>query len=223
MNEDIHEVIEIARPVTLAEDAKGIQAYIDAMEITDQASYDNMVKAVQTVKVLLTKIVEHHADMKKKADAAHKAICKAESDLTRPLVEAEKAGKKKITARDTAQENIRLEAEAKLRREAQEREDKERLKLAAKLEKKGDEAGAMAVLDAPSAVPLIYLPVAPKNKNVTYREEWGGYEVLDFAAIPDEFKTLDEQKARKYGIAMKGDAKVNGLRFFSVKRPVVKK
>jgi len=116
-----------------------------------------------------------------------------------------------------------LEREVALRKAAQEKEDKERLRLAEKLEKKGDEVAAMAVLDAPSAVPLIHVAAAPKVDGVTYKKVWGAYEVLDFAAIPDEFKMLDEKKARKYGEAMKGDAKVSGMRFFSTTQSSVKK
>ncbi len=214
---------------------------VTALTITSQEGYGLMLAAVKAVKGLIKKITDHHGPMKAKAYAAWKEVCAGETRLLAPLQEAEKLGKRRMDAWDDEIERKAKEEAARLRREAEEQERKERAKQAAKLEAeararaaeaeklaaKGKAeaaeaarraaanatAKAAAVVAAPSEVPIITVDV-PKETGTTRKEIWGAYEIEDPTLIPREYLMPDHDKLKRYGQAMRADAKVAGVRFY---------
>lgn len=221
MNE-VHEMIELVPSASLEQDSVTIREEVGKAEITTQESYVVVLGIVQRIKRLIGKIEEHHAPMKKKSDDLHKTICAQEKALTKPLQEAERAGKRKMEAWDAEQKRVREAAAAKLRAEAEAAEARERAKAAKKAEKAGDVEKAAAIREAPSEVP-VFVVEAPKVAGVDHREEWGEYEILDPEKIPRAYLCPDHVKMKKHGQVMKQDAVIPGVRFYPTVRTSVKK
>ena len=221
MSGEMHEVIELAPEPSLETDAVVVRNEITAAVIEGRDSYFVVIEAVKRIKQLIGKIEGHFAPMKKKSYDLWKTICNQESALTKPLLDAEKAGKRKMSDWDAEQARIQNLAIAKLRAEAEAKEAKAREKEAAKAEKTGDAVRAEEIRAAPSAIPILTVE-AEKVAGVTYKEAWGAYEIVDPNLIPREYLTVDAAKIKKYGQAMKQDAKVAGIRFYSTRVVFVK-
>lgn len=221
--------------VAVRETQDAVQS-VTALTITTREEYGLMLQAVVAVKGLITRVTAHHKPMKEKAHAAWQEVISQEKKLLTPLQEAEKLGKRRMDAWDAEQERIAREEQARLRREQEERERAARAEAqrlaaeAARLEADG-KAKAAAKMQAAAAVQeqkaetaaAAPLPVveAPKVAGTTQREVWGAYEVEDIELIPRDFLIPDHDKLTRYGKAMRGDAKVPGIRFYAVKQRVV--
>jgi hypothetical protein len=108
---------------------------------------------------------------------------------------------------ETLQEQARIEQEARLR----EKQQKEYEKQIAKAEKKGT---------VPPPPPAPVAVVAQKDEGVSYSEKWV-YEVVDFKALSDDCKMVDDKLVmnliNKCGVREKA-----GLKIWSVKTPIIK-
>ena len=122
------------------------------------------------------------------------------------------AYKKKIDDERAAErERIRLEAKAK--------EDAEKDRLATLATEalnngKNDVAEALLVKADTFKVPEpILAPVRIPSAEVTIKTHWT-YEVVDFAALPDEFKIENAKRLLEVASAGKENAQLPGVRFF---------
>lgn len=102
-----------------------------------------------------------------------------------------------------AVKNDMLEYQEKRAEAEREKAEKE----AKKLEKKSPEAAA----DLRAAAEMRAAP--PAVQGIETRKMWT-FEIENEADIPREFLMVDEQKLRKYAVAMKDTANVKGVRFF---------
>lgn len=177
-------------------------------------------------------------EQKRKEQEAREAIWRAEQEKIR--LQQEAIRKAQEAERKAAEEKARAEAETRRlaaeadakaararseegRRKAQEeadrirRDDAERQaerdrKAQAEQDRILSEAAASesVVVDATPA------PIEkPKTDGISVREDWGYFEVVNLALVPREFLEIDEKKVFGYGKAMKRDANVPGIRFFS--------
>jgi hypothetical protein len=152
--------------------------------IKDQASYDYAASLRIDIASLEREIVDYHKPLKKAADEAHKAICKAENRLLEPLKQAKVILNLEIAAWTQAQERIRFEAERKAQELAHKQEEEARLALAMQAEEMGaTEETAQEILETPLAMPAVVVqPTFNKLAGVSTSQRWRA-EVVDLKAL----------------------------------------
>lgn len=173
--------------------------------------------------------------------APEEKLVRAESGIKRAMIaysdEQERIRREEQRKAEEAarKERERLEAVAReAERKAREKADAERKAAeaaaaagraaeAAKLMAKAAATEERAAVKAEEAAQQASMVVAPiiqrepqKIAGISNRETWR-FEVLDASLVPREFLTVDEHKIRKYVAAMKGDAKIAGVRIYSEK------
>lgn len=177
---------------------------------------------------------------KKATHAAWQAVIAQEkghlSRLTQPeqLVRAKLgvwgAEKERVRREEEAAARARAEEEAQVERqrlmeEAKRQEEERRLADAQALETAGNHEAAEMVLEAPVEVEIPEVVVAPVTRTVTKVEGAGSmvetwkFEVENASEVPREFLLIDEQKIRRVVQAMKGDARIPGVKVYSVLEP----
>jgi len=135
-------------------------------------------------------------EARKERERLQAAAAKAEA-AARKKREADEARAAKLEAQGRA-----AEAEQK-RSQAAEREE-QRLQEA--------EAQRIAAESMPAA-PVVHIE-SPQVKGLSSREVWK-FELKDESQLPREFLAADEKKIGAYVRAMKGDAKIAGVRIYS--------
>lgn len=140
-----------------------------------------------------------------------------------PLVEALRAAatviNRKLSSWRQAEERRRQEEEARIRREALDREAKELEKTereAQKLEAKGrpeDAELVRAFVPEPAPLPVVASEV-PKVKGAGVRDNWR-FEIVDGAKIPREYLMPDEVAIGKVVRALKEKTNISGIRVYN--------
>lgn len=133
------------------------------------------------------------------------------------LKSAERAVKASLADYRQAQEARRIELQRQAEEEAKQKEEALKEEIAGRAVvafDRGDATLGETYLQKAESV-----TVAPKKVElqaaggVSFRDEWD-FEIVDPAAVPIEYRSIDEKKIRAYGKAMKESAKVAGVRFF---------
>lgn len=124
--------------------------------------------------------------------------------------EAQEADAKAARARSEEGRRKAQEEADRIRRETAERLAADKAKADAEQARIRDEAAKRdAELAATAPAPV----AKAETKGISTRSDWE-FEVLNEAAIPREFLTVDAVKLRKYAKAMKASANVPGVRFY---------
>jgi ATPase subunit of ABC transporter with duplicated ATPase domains len=113
----------------------------------------------------------------------------------------------------------------RIQREAQRRANDAAAKEQARLQEIADRAAAKGHTTkaeqfeerALAVTAPIVTTEAPKVAGVSFREVWD-FEITDEDLIPREYLVVDETKIRRVVTALKGDAKIPGVRVFKQKR-----
>lgn len=175
-----------------------------------------------------------------------KALTEQRLSLTRPLDEVKKGimalfdpaitalqtiqttYKTKMLAWDKA-ERARIDEENRKAREAAAAEEKRQRESAEALRKQAEEkaaaglaaeaealqAAAHKVASTPPPPAAIVTPVARRKGSSHIAKRWT-FEIVSVSDLPRDYLIPDEQKLAKLATALKGDAKVPGVRFFEV-------
>ncbi len=111
-------------------------------------------------------------------------------------------------------EEIRQAEEKRLRDIAQKQEEERRLAEAEEAEKRGDHEEAQAIIEEPIVVvtPVVKIET-PKVNMGQYRTNWR-WRVINFAKIPDAYKTTDDVKINAVVRAMKTVHGIPGIEAF---------
>ena len=178
-----------------------------AIKITDVATHEAAMKILVDLDTVKKRIVETWKPMKAAAFAAHRAVCDKESELLKPLIEADKRLRAQIGDYTYAQLKAAQEEDDRNRRTAEEEAhqraiietENNALAAAEELLALGDEAGANAVLDAPMPAAIRYdmpMPVRPAVASVSGVGGGITYEVTitDLASVPREYLVVDIAK-----------------------------
>jgi KTSC domain len=179
----------------------------NAITIVDVAAHEHAQKMLIEIDTVKKRIVETWKPMKAAAFAAHRAVCDKESELLKPLLEADKLLRQRIgdytyaqlKAAQVEDERRRLEAEQDARQNAMRETEEGALAAAEELLAMGDEEGANAVLAAPMPAPIRYsapMPVQPAVANVEGVSGSITYAVTihDLAQVPREYLVIDIAK-----------------------------
>jgi hypothetical protein len=157
------------------------------------------------------KIRAQQEALRKEQEAQRKAEEQRRAIEEKARREAQEADAKAARARSEEGRRRAQEEADRIRRETAERLAADKAKAEAEQARIREEA-ARKQAELEAAVPA---PVARvETKGISTREDWD-FEILDVNVIPREFLTIDESKLRRYAKAMKVDAIVPGVRFFS--------
>ncbi len=187
---------------------------VNAFSITDDATLAEAGAYLRGIKSFIREVKEKFKPAKKKAKEAHDEICTLEKECLGPSAEAETIIKKKLSTYTAEQEKLEAERAAKLAAELKEKAEAEAMELAENLEANGQKAEAELALEVGVAPVVVPVRKAAKVAGISYRESWD-FEIVDRDKVPDEFWIIDDSKLTKYARAMKEQAKVEGVRFFS--------
>lgn len=197
-------VIEVEKKaLTVIDRASGIV-------ITNNVELEAADKFCVGLHALRKEIVEHHRDLKSKADAAHKAAVAAEKRSLSPVDEAYRITKAKIGEFQENQEKLRREAEEKLRLEAKKQAEDQAVSAAAKAEADGDNETAELIISAPvQATPVVLPRATPKVSTIFTMRHTFVIENPDL--VPDEYWMLDETKIGRVVRASDGTVVIPGV------------
>jgi hypothetical protein len=178
-----------------------------AIRITDVATHEAAMKILVDLDTVKKRIVETWKPMKAAAFAAHRAVCDKESELLKPLIEADRQLRAQIgdytyeqlKAAQAEDDRNRRVAEEEARQRAIAETENNALAAAEELLAMGDEEGANAVLDAPMPAAIRYdMPMPVRPAVATVNGVGGGitYEVTitDLASVPREYLVVDVAK-----------------------------
>lgn len=216
---------------------------IDCAEMAEAAAEDlGIVKAkLKVLEEKRTELKKPVLEAGKRIDAMFKELSegylKAEAVLKNALVGWQESERKRLEAERRIQEEaarkLREQQEAEARRQAEEARKAEEAArtaaaagdaaAAAEAQAKAAEAAQAAAVAQETAQAIEHMAPAvvaapAKLAGVSMREDWD-FEIVDVNQIPREFLVVDEAKLRKVVKALKGDAKIAGVRVFS--KPVV--
>lgn len=184
--------------------------------VTTPVEYETAGLELQRVKGMQSKLDALRKSMTKPIDTAKKAIMDFFAGPSAKLYSAEVSIKAAMVTYQNEQDRKRREAQARADEVA--RKERERLAAqAAKAAAKGKHEQAERYEQRAAGVVAPVIPSdAPRMKGVSAREVWT-FEVTDPNAVPREFLSVDDAKIRKVVNALKGDARIAGVRIWSEK------
>jgi hypothetical protein len=148
-----------------------------AVEISDQVTYDLAVRLLGNVTALETAIIEHHAPIKSSAYKTWKEACAAEKRLLDPVQQAKAIFRRSIAVWNEEQERIRREEERKAIEAAAKEEEKLRLEMAKQAEELGASKETVEeILITPIPIPrpvvaATFRPATGISNRINYRAE----------------------------------------------------
>ncbi len=179
---------------------------------------------LKDVKAMMAKIEASFDPQIDQAHRLHKSLLAEKKKFTDPLTSAERVVKMAVAQFYDDQEKKRVEAEKERQRieadalaKAKALEDKA---AKAKTEEARDKILDQAVSVLQDADQkggeITAAAVAPKAQGLTITDNWK-FEVVDESAIPREYLTPDLIKIGRVVKALKGDARIAGIRTYSEK------
>lgn len=180
-----------------------VLAQLGAVEITDQATYEQAAELRRKLKQTQKVVDEKLGPIKAERYAPYKEVLDEIKRYTDVISKADGSVRQKMNAYQADQQRKAAEEERK-RREA---EEAKRLESAI-------ETGREEILDRPVVTEKVAAPTAEG----TYTVEVWEYEVTDVSKIKPEFLIVDEKKIGALVRSMKGSAQSilgDGVRVFS--------
>lgn len=215
---------EFKTSLTLSEKAAALVAESQQCELQVQEinieSADQRANAVNLGIKLnkLTKDLEaERLSQTRPIDAAKKAIMDLYSPATVACEKMVATLKKAVGAYDAAERFKAFQEQERLRKEAEEAARKERERLAKLAEKqidKGQEEKAEETIQKIDQVQAFVPVVTPQivQQKGEKKRMVAKFEVVDFKALPDEYKLSDDVKIRKVVNALKLDTNIPGVK-----------
>lgn len=189
---------------------------VDGFKVTSKADLELASDKLNKIKTLKNEILTTFDAPIKQAYKAHKAIISARDRYLKPLSKYEKSIKVAISNFVVQQEREAKEKQRKIMEEAKRKAALEFKKKAEAALDEGDLERAVALDEAAKApeglVVTPEIPVTkPKVEGLVTREVWK-FEIVDASLLPREYLMPDQKKIGKVVTALKGSAKIPGVR-----------
>lgn len=207
---------EIVQEQQASELAMTLMDQAKAVVVRDDASYEAAGAILVAVKEGIKDVKKYWEDPIKKQQAALDVLKDRKNLMLDPLIQTEVQLKIMIGDYRIKADKERAERERVARKALEDKARAEQQALAKEMESFGNVEAAAKVAVAPVVVPPVILQGAPKMDGVQFRDNWKA-EVMDPMAIPREYLIPDEKKLSAVAKALKGDAKVPGVRFWCEK------
>lgn len=193
---------------------------VQAISIRTDADYSQAGKLVVQLKAVKDSAAEYWNPLVKAAYQAHKNIKAKYNAIHKPLEDAEKALKNKMSAY-TLEVQAREKAKAEALKQAAKAEAERKLDEAADAEAKGDAMGAeMALAEAEVLDGMTVTPGAmtAKADGIHHRRAWK-FRITDPSKVPVSFagveiRPVDEKAIRKLVNASKGNVQIPGVEVY---------
>ena len=200
----------------LRDEVTSLPDVVRQLAITDEATLAGAATILRRIKTLRTTIADLFRPHIARAFEAHRAVLADRHRLDVPLVEAEGILKRRIAAFTVAEEARRL---ADARRQAAAAEEARITRLwqeVEDLEEAGYHGEARELVgDWVSAPPrMVVTPPPVRLEGIQRREVWH-FDVIDVAAVPREYLTVDQQKLGAGVRALKGTTQIPGVRIWA--------
>lgn len=198
----------------LQTETQSLVALAGTYTVTTAEEYSASASDLKRIKGALARLDALRKKATRPIDVAKRAVMDLFRGPEEQLTRAEAGVKRAMIAYSDEQQRRQREEQA--RAEAAARKERERLEAqAAKAADVGrfEKAAALEQRAAMVVAPVIARET-PKVAGVSTREAWK-FEVQNADLVPREFLTVDEAKIRRYVGAMKGDAKIAGVRVWS--------
>jgi hypothetical protein len=198
--------------------SKSTEELVNHLVIKTEADYKDAVEISKGIKFLTKEIKSTFKEPKQKAHEAHKSITAAEKKHLDPLVKLDKVISTKILSYQLEQQRIQEIARLEAERVERERIETQALLEAEAMEALGETEEAEAIIEEAQEAEVFVpkIEAVPKVEGVSFRDNWT-FEITNPKAIPLEFMMPDEIRIRKYVKMVKGEAKMDGVRFFNKK------
>lgn len=195
----------------------------EGLTITNQEQYTLAGDILKEIKTRIKELDDERKKITKPLDDAKKAVMNLFKPPTELLEKAEVKVKTSMLAHTEEQERKAREEEKRLREIAEKEAERQRKALEAKImraessgktekaEELREQIENIAIPDIPVVAPAIETP-----KGISYRDKWTA-EVVDFKALPDEYKIANQQALDKVAQATKGALTIPGVKFKSEK------
>lgn len=195
----------------IAEAKEVARAIVDTATLTKAA--DMMLESKRRIRIIEDRFKKPKADAK----TAHKSICDLENELVEPYERIEREIlKPAIAAYNQEQDRKRRAEEERQREEQRKKAEDERIRIAAQLEKDGENEAAEELIDAPIETPAVVIPKEEAPSGISYRDVWK-FQVVDDSLVPREYMTIDEKKIGGVVRALKGETNIKGVRVYCEK------
>lgn len=189
------------------------------LKITTHEEYDRGANILKDIKIRVKFVKEYWKGPKEAANAAHKELVAKESQMLKPLTEAESIIKKAMQAYTSEVERKRREAEETARK-AREAEVRRLEAIAAKADEQGDTDTAEVLRDMADEVPIgeIVAQATPSAKGVSVRMTWKA-RVVDPKHVPAyydgmELRTINQAALNAIARQYNGEAQIPGVEFY---------
>lgn len=216
------EPIQTRDAVKANEDAISYHDQSRDLVIKMQPDYDMAGTLLQKIKGCAKAIEDKHKEITKPLDQAKKAVMDLFRNPLIKLAEAESIVKRSMVTFEDEQERIRKEQEKKLRKQAAAEEARKKKALeerAKKAEEQGKAEKAEELREKAEETHVeapVLAPRTEKPKGIAYKIRWTAI-VVDFKALPDEYKLPNMSMLNKLAQATKGKIPVAGVEFKSEK------
>jgi aminopeptidase N len=204
-----------------------IRKQAEVMEVKTDS--DNIAAAnfLMTIKGMIKKVKEKFAPAKESAWKAHKEITGLETEILRPLEQAENGLKQKMIAfeREAEKERQRLQAIQEAEARQIEAEAQKAAEQAAKLAEKGKDGKAEVKQQVAETLQVkadeirqvvIEKPMT-RNAGISYVTTWK-YEIVNPETVPANYMMIDEKKIGQVVKATRGTLAIPGVRIYSEKQ-----
>ena len=187
--------------------------------IHNQDDYNTASDVLKEVKSRYKELDTQRKNITKPLDDAKKAVMELFRQPLDLLGKAESKIKSLMIGYTAEQEKKAREEQEKLQKLAEAEAERERKKLEAKIERakaSGKEEKVEELEMQKEAIIPMDVPVVTANieqpKGISYKEKWTA-EVVDFKALPDEYKLPNQQALDKVAQATKGSLSIPGVKF----------
>ncbi len=202
---------EETKDVVVASDT--LASHYEGFTVLNEIGYRDAAEDLKIIKEQQKALEEQRFAITRPMDESKRRVL----DFFRPfadrLADAERHIKAAMLEWKKA-EDARVREEQRKAREKAEREEAKLRKQAEAAEEKGRDARAETLHDrADAVVPEPVAPAPTKVKGISTRTVWK-FEITDPSQVPDEYKTIDEKKIGGVVRALKGDAKIPGVRVY---------
>ena len=187
--------------------------------VSDQETFSRAGEFLKGVRLLANEVASTFDPIIDQANKTHKEALAQKKRFMEPLEQAETIVKRAVSVYFAAEEKKRLEVEAEAKKklaEAAKIEDAG-IALAEEAIAKGDQEGAMKVIETAAAVSQEIIaqvalpPKKPQYNGISGRKEWK-FQVMDKAKLPMEYLVPDMAAIGKTVRALGDKARIPGIR-----------